>query len=351
MHSGIGAVKAMADIDDDRVALDLLIRGFQISRVIRLVADLDIADRITPESAVNVADLAAAVGVRSGQLLRALRLLAAFGIFRLAADGAVAHTPRSLLLRTDVPGNLRDSARFWAGPGSWRAWEALDAALEGKVPHEVAWGTGRFSYLRNHPDEARIFDTFMARFPDNRHGAVAAAYDFSEARLIADIGGGNGEMLRQILASFPQVKGLLFDRPDVVAAISAEAMSAGRITAQAGNFFDGVPVGADLYLLVRVLHDWPDEDAARILRSCRSSMSLDARLLVVEGILEADPSRGLPTEYLIDMQMMAMFGNARERTGDEFRELLAKAGFELTRVIKTASSVSILEASPRQDDR
>lgn len=80
-------------------------------------------------------------------------------------------------------------------------------------------------------------------------------------------------------------------------------------------------------------------------------MAADARLLVIEGILEPDPSRGLPTEYLIDMQMMAMFGNARERTGDEFRELLAKAGFDLARVIKTTSSVSILEAAPRPDGR
>jgi hypothetical protein len=341
----------VADLDDDRCALDLLIRGFQISRVIRLVADLGVADRIAPEGAFKVAELAAVSGVLPEPLLRAMRLLAAFGIFRLTADGTVAHTPRSLLLRTDVPGSLHDSARFWTGTGSWRAWEELDAALGGKVPHEVAWGMDRFTYLRNNPDEARIFDSFMARFPDNRHGAVAVAYDFSKARLIADIGGGNGEMLRRILAAFPEVKGLLFDRPDVIAAVSPEALSAGRITSQSGNFFEAVPVGADVYLLVRVLHDWSDEDAFRILRSCRLSMGLDARLLVIEGILEPDPSRALPSEYLIDMQMMAMFGNARERTGDEFRELLAKAGFDLARVIKTTSPVSILEAAPRLHDR
>jgi SAM-dependent methyltransferase len=258
-----------------------------------------------------------------------------------------AHTPRSLLLRSDAPDSLHPSARFWTAAGSWRAWEALDAALHGQNPHEAAWGTSRFDYLRSHPDEARIFDAFMANFPDDRHAAIANAYDFSGVRLIADIGGGNGETLRRILALHPDMQGIVFDRADVVAAIPPEALGGGRITPRGGSFFDGVPAGADLYLLVRVLHDWSDEDASRILRSCRSAMRPEARLLVIEGLIEPDPSRGRPTEYLIDMQMMAMFGTARERTEAEFSQLLTGAGFDLTAAIPTASPVTILEAAPR----
>ena len=331
---------------NDRLALDLLIRGFQISRVIRLVADLGIADRIRPEVASTIDELASACGVVRGQLLRAMRVLAAFEIFRVGGDGTVAHTPRSLLLRTDAPNSLHYAARFWTTAGSWRAWEALDVALQGEVPHEVAWGTSRFDYLRKTPDEARIFDAFMANFSDNRHAAVAAAYDFSKVRLIADIGGGNGEALRRILAINPAVRGIVFDRTDVVAAIPLDDLASGRITTHGGSFFDAVPGDADLYMLVRVLHDWSDEDASHILRSCRAAMSSDARLLVVEGLIDPDPSRGLVTEYLIDMQMMAMFGGARERTESEFRELLVGAGFKLYSAIPTASSVFILEAAP-----
>lgn len=338
----------MARPDDDRLALDLLIRGFQISRIIRLVADLGIADRIAPDGAAGVGELAEASGVLPEPLLRALRALAAFEIFGLDAAGQVSHTPRSLLLRRDAPGSLHASARFWTAPGSWRAWEELDAALAGEVPHERAWGKGRFAYLRDNPAEARIFDAFMARFPDGRHGAVAAAYDFSGASLVADIGGGNGEMLRRILAAFPTAKGILFDRPDVIAAVAPDALAGGRITRQPGSFFESVPAGADLYLLVRVLHDWSDEDALRILRICRASMAGRARLLVVEALMQPDPKHGLPTEYLIDMQMMAMFGRARERSADEFRGLLAEAGFDIARIVPTASSVSILEAAPRR---
>jgi hypothetical protein len=127
-------------------------------------------------------------------------------MFRIDADGSVTHSPRSLLLRTDVPNSLHYGADFWAMPGSWRAWEALDVALAGGIPHEAAWGTKRFDYLRDHPAEARIFDAFMANFPDDRHNVVAAAYDFSQAALITDVGGGNGETLRRILARFPDLR-------------------------------------------------------------------------------------------------------------------------------------------------
>ena len=336
----------MTEPNDDRLALDLLIRGFQVSRTIRLVADLGIANKIAFDVPCPVADLAAACGVLPGPLLRALRCLAAFGIFRVDANGNVAHTPRSRLLRTDVPNSLHHGARFWTAPGSWRAWEKLDVALDGESPHEAAWGASRFAYLRDHPDEARLFDAFMASFPDDRHEAVAGAYDFSQARLIVDVGGGNGETLRRILARCPEARGILFDREDVVAAVPSEALADGRIATKGGSFFDGVPSGADLYLIVRVLHNWSDEDVLRILRSCRTAMEPDGRLLIVDHILEPDPSRGRPTDYLLDMQMMAMFGSARERTEADFRDLLASAGFGLRRLIPTPSPVSILEAVP-----
>jgi hypothetical protein len=139
----------------------------------------------------------------------------------------------------------------------------------------------------------------------------------------------------------------VFDREDVVAAIPSEGLAGGRISTQGGSFFDGVPAGADIYLLIRVLHNWTDEDASRILRSCRAAMGSDRRLLIVDQLLEPDPSRGRPTDYLVDLQMMGMFGSAQERTEAEFRALLAPAGFEVLRVIPTASPVFILEAAPR----
>ncbi len=336
----------MQNTNDDRVALDLLIRGFQVSRMLRLVADLGVADLIPTEERVPIDSLAKTCGAQSQPLIRVLRGLAAFGVFTVSVDGQIGHTPRSRLLRTDTTNSMSHSARFWAAPGSWAAWGMLDAAMSGGVPQMAAWEMGRFEYLRAHPDEARGFDAMMANFPDNRHTAIASAYEFPPAALIADIGGGNGETLRSILARFPQTRGLLFDRDDVVSAVRASDLLDGRITTVGGSFFDCIAPGADVYLLIRVLHNWSDDDCVKILNGCRAAMSANAVLLIGDDVLEPDPSRGDPTGYLVDMQMMAMFGSARERTEVEFDNLLSKAGFKLRRVIRTLSSVCIVEAMP-----
>ncbi len=334
------------NVERDREDLDLLVRGFQVSRMLRLVADLGIADEIARDGAVAVKDLAAACSVLPEQLIRVLRALAAFRIFKITADGSVAHTARSILLRTDTPNSMHYAARFWTGPGSWKAWGELDIAMTGGTPHEAAWKMGRFAYLRQHPDEARAFDAMMANFPDNRHAAFADAYDFSSANLIADIGGGNGAALRHILSRFSKPRGLVFDLEDVVGALTIEDFLEGRIEAQGGDFFERVPAGADVYLLILVLHDWNDEDCLRILHACRVAIGDGGRLLLGEQILEPNPEQGLQAGYLMDIQMMAMFGQARERTEAEFRSLLEPSGFKLAQIIPTCSPASIIEATP-----
>jgi hypothetical protein len=334
------------DPNDERLALDLLVRGFQVSRMLRLVADLGVADRIAPDDHVAIDTLANACGAQPQPLIRVLRAIAAFGVFTVAADGSIGHTPRSRLLRTDTPNSMGHSARFWAAPGSWAAWGMLDVAMTGGVPQVAAWNVERFDYLRTHPDEARGFDAMMANFPDDRHAAVAAAYDFSGAALIADIGGGNGESLRRILERFPAPRGLLFDRDDVVSAIQAADLLNGRIETVGGSFFACIPPGADVYMLIRVLHNWSDDDCLRILRACRVAMAPHAVLLVGDQVLEPEPAHGRPTSYLVDTQMMAMFGSARERTADEFASLLSASGLGLRRIIPTQSPVWIIEAEP-----
>ena len=334
-------------VDGARAELDLLLRGFQVSRMLRLVADLGIADRINLDGRLSLSDLAAECGVQPQPLLRVLRALAAFAIFSITPDGRVAHTSRSRLLRTDARNSMHHAARFWTAAGPWKTWEKLDVALTGEmIPHEAAWGMSRFDYLQANPDEARLFDAMMAHFPDDRHAAIAAAYDFSGARLIADIGGGDGATLRHILTRFSTPSGLLFEREDVIRSISHDKLLGGRISLAGGSFFESIPRGADTYLLTRVLHNWPDVDCLRILRACRAAMEPDALLLLGEQILEPDPADGRPTDYLLDVQMMAMFGSARTRTESEFTSLLANSGFVMRRIVPTSSPVSLVEAAP-----
>jgi hypothetical protein len=130
----------------------------------------------------------------------------------------------------------------------------------------------------------------------------------------------------------------------VVAAFPDDGRMAGRIATEAGSFFDRVPTGPDIYLLMRVLHDWSDDDCRRILKNCRAAMGNGARLLICEQILDPDPASGDPFLYLVDTQMMAMFGTARERSEGEFKALLVETGFVYRNLIPTTSSVCIVEA-------
>ncbi|MBV9113860.1 MAG: methyltransferase [Hyphomicrobiales bacterium] len=326
---------------DDRKELDFLLRAFQISRICRAAADLKVADRVPIEGSLSIDELARECRVQDEPLRRILRLLASVNIFAINSAGEVTHTPRSRLLRTDRRDSMHYAARFWTAQSSWRAWEYLDVALSGSVPHEAAWKLTRFAYLQAHPEEARVFDEMMQHFPDQRHQAIAASYDFSSHKQIVDVGGGNGEVLREILRRFPATDGILFDREDVIAAMPKDE---DRLARESGSFFERVPKGADCYLLVRVLHDWSDDDCLRILKRCQKAMPPSATLLICEQLLKDDPSLGTPSDYLIDTQMLAMFGHGRERTASEFRTLLEKCGFAFKRVIATQSIVSLIEA-------
>jgi hypothetical protein len=204
-----------------------------------------------------------------------------------------------------------------------------------------------FDYLRDHPDEAALFDLFMQHSPDDRHAAVATAYDFSWAKLVVDVGGGNGALLAAILTRYADTSGLLFDQHAVVAGASETLKDLqGRCRVEAGDFFERVPEGADVYALSQILHDWNDERCFTILRNCRAAMRSGARLLVIERLLEEEPGRTNPMNYLADMQMMVIHDGAKERTRAEFERLFEKTDLKLNRVTPTSSPFSVLEAMP-----
>src|SRR5579871_1511917 len=188
----------------------VLIRAFQISKMLNVAAALGVADRIgeTPRPLSAVAE---ECGANTEVLLRLCRALAAFGIFSVDDTGNIAHTARSRLLRSDSHPTLHDAARYWTMPSNWAAWAALeDTVRTGKPAFESVFGTPNFAYLEGHPDEARLFDAFMQHSPDDRHAAVVDAYDFSTAKLLVDVAGGNGGFVKEALTKNVHLRAVLY---------------------------------------------------------------------------------------------------------------------------------------------
>jgi O-methyltransferase domain len=176
---------------------------------------------------------------------------------------------------------------------------------------------------------------------------IVEAHDFSHFSTVVDVGGGRGGLLAAILSVNPHLRGVLFDRPTVVAGAEEELSGAGvldRCTVVSGDFFESVPEGGDAYLLSNVIHNWDDDHAVDILRTCRAAMADTACLLLAETVLPEGVAPS-PVKFL-DLAMLVMTAGGRERTEAEFRALLDRAGFRLTRIVPSSGVISLVEAVP-----
>jgi len=321
---------------DPSATLRALAMGYIAPRCLYAVAELGLADALHDEPA-SASDLARSVGADPDALRRVLRLLAAYGVFEIDGE-QVRHTPLSRLLRDDHPQSMRSYARMVGMPINWTAYGAFLSTMrtgrpEGEPDH-------RWTYYAKHPDEAAIFNSAMIAKARSQVGAVTAAYDFSRFATIADIGGGHGQLVRAIVASVPRARGIVFDLPHVIEE-ARSAASDERVMFHPGSFFDDALPSCDLYLLMEVIHDWPDAEAVAILQSVRRAAAPGATLLVIESIVPETP--GPDPAKTIDVHMMALFGG-RQRTRAEYERLLGAAGFAVKGQIDTDRGISIVES-------
>jgi hypothetical protein len=325
-----------------------LISGFSVTIAISAVAELRIADHLS-SGARTASELARLSGVNEDFLRRVLRYLASEGVFEEQAGDAFALTERSHWLRSDVPGSLRPRALFTGSTMSWTAWGNLLKALEtGTSAFQAAFGEEIFDYLRHQPDAAATFNAFMAGQTAASVEAVLAAYDFAGVRELVDVGGGRGALVAGVLRANPEMRGILFDMPEVVATaqpLLEQAGVANRCKLVGGNFFETVPAGADLYVLKFILHDWTDAESIRILENCRQAMGSNGRVLIVEHVVPEDS--GPHISKFMDINMLVMT-SGRERTRREFEQLLAVAGLQLRRLEPTSIGFCVLECVASQ---
>jgi hypothetical protein len=323
-----------------------------LARAIYTTVRLGVVDELArgPRSSAELGDL---LGVAPEPLHQVVRGTATSGLLRslggVGTDEVFALTDTGQMLLPGHPSATRDLVLMMQGPVIFGCMEALpERVRRGVTGPEVAYGRTWFENLRGDPEQAASFDRMMIAIHGGEYGAVAAAYDLAWASSLVDVGGGVGGLTVALLEANDQLRAVVYDLPDVAARASRNILLSGlahRAEARGGSFFETVPDGADAYLLSYVLHDWTDADCVRILRTVAGAMGPGSRLLIVENVLpEGDePHPGRTVDLL-----MATLTHGRERTEEEYRRLLAKAGLRLRALVPTASPVSVLEAELRQ---
>lgn len=324
------------------LALTQMTTGAWVSQALYVVAKLGVAD-VLSDGPKNCDALAASTGADSQSLHRVMRALATVGVFGQVSDRVFQLTPISECLRTHVPGSLRAWAMLSGESFHWDVWGQLVQSVKtGEPVWNKVHGMGPFEFFDRNPEAARIFDDAMTNFSSPEIPAVLAAYDFSPYRRIVDVGGNQGALVAAILNACPEAKAILFDLSPVIdrarGFIEKEGLG-DRCEMIGGDFFEYVPAGGDLYIFKRIVHGWYDDGATKMLKNCHDAMSEKGKLLVIEMVIPPgnDPFFG----KWLDVEMLLIGG--MDRTEKQYRDLFARSGFTLTRIIPTSEPISIVE--------
>lgn len=320
--------------------------GMWRTQMVATAARLRLADLLAG-GPKTLAELAAEAGAHPESLERLLRALRSWGFFEQRKDGRYALNRAAEPLRTGVAGSMRDLAIFAGSKSMVLAWAHLEEAVRtGQSGYQAAFGGSYWDGLRNDPEASKVFDGAMLAVTSLDVPVIASGFDFSRHATVCDVAGGVGTLLAGILERYPKLTGAVFDAPAVEGRARDFMRQRGletRAQVIAGDFFEAVPVGFDVYLLRNILHDWDDQGAARILAVVRRAMKPGAVLLISEMVLvegASDPFVG----KMLDLNMMALLGG-KERSPAQFGRLLGEGGFRLVKVHPMASPNSLVEAA------
>ena len=320
--------------------------AFMETTALMAAAKIGLPDALA-DGPLSAAEVAARIDIGQEAAARLLRDLTGTGVIETAAPGRYALGELGQFLRSDVPGSARAFYQMFGGPLG-QGMIAGEASLvnSGTTAFEEVMGAPIFEYMAEHPADGTVFNNAMVSIGSAIGTPPIHAYDFSGVSEIVDVGGGHGQLAREVLRRNPGMKGIVYDRPNVIAETQVEIERAGladRCRAVAGDFFESVPAGADCYALRLVIHDWDDKEAERILTCCRDGITGDGRLLIFE-ILLPDSDAPNPAKGMDWVMLSCVTG--QERTEAEYAALLERAGFRLSRVVPSPTPMSVVEALP-----
>ncbi|MFH1017077.1 MAG: methyltransferase [Pseudomonadota bacterium] len=326
--------------------LERLLTGYQVTQLIYVAAKLGIPDLLKGGPRSSSA-LARAVGAHPKSLYRVLRTLSVLGIFSEKPNAHFALTRLSRLLTKNNPESLRPLIVSYGESWWWQAYgRTMDAVRTGKPAFRRVHGMGFFDFLSKNPQAASVFQANMSATASEEARAVLKIYDFTHVNLLIDVGGGHGTFVSEILKAHPPLRAILVEHPSVLAQARKYLKKAGierRCDLVSGDFFKSIPRKGDLYTLKDIVHDWDNDRAIAILRTCRRAMPDNAKLLLIERVIK---KRRPPLDHvLVDISMLVLTGGM-ERTDAQYRALLKAAGFRTTRILPTTVGASVIEAVP-----
>jgi predicted transcriptional regulator len=321
-----------------------LLSGFQVSQALYVVAKLDIAT-ILSNGPRTIDQLAAETNANADALERIIRFLATLGVFR-TNDDQIEVTELGAALVDDSPDSVRYVALYWMETHYAPFGDFLHTARTGETAATRYYGQPFFDWISTDAEKVEVQNRAMANATNSVRSGMFDGYRLPEGTMVADIGGADGSVLAQLLVNDPARRGIVFDRPEVVAAARKTLADYGltdRVHPIGGDFFESVPA-ANVYILSYVLHDWDDESCRRILGTIAEAAEPGARVVFIEAVIppgdEPHPAK------VVDLTMLAML-TGRERTAEGYRALLDSAGFALDRIVPSTTPFSFIEATLR----
>jgi len=319
--------------------------SYEEAQCLYVAAKLKVADCLVNGSK-DIQSLADQLNVQAEPLNRVLFYLHELGIFGRDSVGRYTLTKVSEFLVSTHPQSMQ-AIVILCNEETYTTWaNLLHTVKTGENTFAYTYKMPFYEYLQTHSGIADIFNRAMTSVSILPDQAVALDYDFSIYRTLADIGGGQGNLLRQIVQKYTSVQGILFER---AAVLTEEVKEQWRhdplrtqVKLQIGDFFQSVPTDIDAYILKNVIHNWPNDKVVQIYKTIYRTMKPQARLLLAEIVIfDDDPLRR--AKLNLDLNMMVIHGS-QERTITQHRQLLEKSGFKITKIVSTRSLISVIEA-------
>lgn len=305
--------------------------AFRLSRAIAAAAELDLATHLSA-GPLLVEELASRIPADVRGLRLLIRALVSEGVFDMPSHDTVALNDAARVLLPSADGGQRELFLGWyTHTGLYLGLAELGEGIRrGRPAFEIGQGVGFFDWLGANPREMSRYQDAVGGADPEEFAGMLDLLDLSPHRVIADIGGGSGGLLRAAVDRWPHLRGLLIELPDVATATSALLRDAGygdRIDCVAADCTKEVPVGADIYVMTTVLRYFGDEQARQVLSHTFTALTHAAvrkQLILVEmPALEGPPESPAAIKSLLEYALTG----GEDRSNEQLRHLLADAGF------------------------